>query len=520
MRKTGVIFTYGPSVSDSRVLKKMLASADGIRLNFSHMKRGEIKGLTARIRKIESELDAFIPVFGDISGTKIRLKYGGEPKKGDILRLSPEDLNIPEIIKFLKPGERVLIDDGKIAGKIRSLRSGSLSVAITCGGILPPNKGISFPDSKLEIPCISKKDIEDIEEAALAGVDFLFLSFVNKADDITGIKKAVHALRSDIPVIAKIETKNAVKNIKKIIECSDGILIARGDLGSEMRTEEVPIIQKTIVKMANEAGKLTFVATGILDSMIKSGIPLRAEVADISNMVEEEVDAVMVTSETSIGEAPLKVLEVLNRVLKKSEAYYDPRTDKSSFVIKSLRFSRTKAIARSIYTNSEENDARAIINVTNSGETSLFCSKYRPTSPIFAVSDSAVTLRRCRIMWNVRPLFIKNAQKAGTDRIIEEAGKRIRLKAGDIVLISKGFPEGAAGNTNSFSVFTVKRKGPGNSKNPGIDSGLCVLCGKCVNICPFGIFYFDKGIIRTRDHEKCIKDGLCTAGCPVKAVKI
>ena len=526
MKRTKVIVTYGPGISDKEILKKVLLNgADGIRLNFSHMEPAEVKAQVKYFRDLEKEWDLLLPLFGDIPGPKVRILNIGKElavQRGQTLKLSRENFNFPSILSSMKKGDRLLFDDGKISAKVIKKAQKYVEIVFSSKGILKARKGVSFPDTKLELPTLSKRDLEFVEVAVKADIDYLFLSFTCTAEGIIKLKRKLHELGADIPVIAKIETNEGIKNRKDIAKAADGILVARGDLGIETDIAILPVVQDRLIKSANKLGKISMVATEVLDSMILNKVPLRAEISDISKMVEEEVDIVLLTSETSIGKNPVKVIKVLSDVLRKNERIFLRKPKKRIPDISSDAFPQTAAITRSIYANATENSTDLIITVSRTGLTSRLLSKYRPYAPIIMASDERQSLRRAVALWNVFPFYQKKIFRSTDAEILSAVSRNRGLKPGDKVIISRGRPQKISGSTNSFSVFIVKDSETfiSGGKKVSLDTGKCMICGKCIDICAFSVFKRKKGIVEVADENLCIGEGLCLDICPRGAIKI
>ncbi len=523
MKRTKIIITLGPALTRTKkLLKRAIAESDAVRLNFSHILSKDVQKNIELIRKI----DVNIPIIGDISGPKIRIinLSGGklEIKKGDIFTLKRTNLNFPEVFDSLKLNHDLLFDDAKLKAKIIKKNKDESIIKFLNKHILLERKAISFPHTHIKLSPLSEIDKEKIKIAVKTGIDYFFLSFVNDVKGLKELKSFLHSLKVNIPVIAKIETVGGVKNYKKIILNSDGMLVARGDLGIEMSLVKVPIIQKKLVEFANEHGKISIVATQVLDSMIENPTPLRAEMSDITMMIEEKVDVIMLTSETSIGKYPLRTLKYLERAIIENEKYYTKiKKDKNISICNNI-FPQTAVIAKSMYLNSEENDSKIIANISRSGLTSLLVSKYRPRAKIVTLTDNKKTFRRVRLYWNTFPLFVSKIQMIPDSKILPILKNKFKLKPNNIVIISRDQPINKGKVTNSFAVYYLKKeKQKIIEKYPvSLDMSKCILCNKCVSICPFDIFKREKGEINIYNEKSCIKDKLCENICPKGAIKI
>ena len=523
MRKTKIIITLGPALTQNKtVLKKVVAKSDAIRLNFSHIKSEKIKENIKLIRKIDENK----PIIGDISGPKIRvinLPNGKLTiKRGDTFDLTKKNLNFPEIFSSIKPGHKLLFDDAKLKAKIISKTKNGLKIKFLNEHILLERKAISFPNTQIKLSPLSKIDKEKVKIAVKTGIDYFFLSFVNDIEGILELKKFLHSLKTNVPIIAKIETIGGVKNYKEIILNSDGVLVARGDLGIEMSLVKVPIIQRKLVKFANLHGKIAIVATQVLDSMIENPTPLRAEMSDITMMIEEKVDAIMLTSETSIGKYPVRTLKYLKDSILEGEKYFTKIKNDKNISIENETFAQTAVIAKSMYLNSEENGAKIIANISRSGLTSLLVSKYRPTARIVTLTSDKNTFRRVKLYWNTFPLLIDKIQTTPDSKLLPLLKEQFKLKSNNIVIISRDQPINKGKVTNAFAVYFLKKysKKIIVKKPVALDMAKCILCNKCVYICPYDIFKREKGEIKIYNTQKCIKDKLCENICPKGAIKI
>ena len=491
MRKTKVIITLGPALTQNKkILRKVIEESDAVRLNFSHIEAAEIKGFIELIRKIDENK----PIIGDISGPKIRVVNIPDGKliikRNDTFILKRNNLNFPQVFNSIKTGHKLLFDDAKLKAKIIDKKKDSAKIIFLNDHILLERKAISFPNTHIKLSPLSEVDKEKIKIAVKTGIDYFFLSFVNDAKGVLELKKFMHLLKADIPIISKIETMGGVKNYKDIILNSHGVLVARGDLGIEMSLVKVPIIQKKLVDFANLHGKLSIVATQVLDSMIENPTPLRAEMSDITMMIEEKVDAIMLTSETSIGKYPLKTMKYLEDSILEAEKYFTKIKNDKNVSIENKVFSQTAVIAKSMYLNGEENGAKIIANISRSGLTSLLVSKYRPAARIVTLTGNRSTFRRVKLYWNTFPLFIDKIQTTPDSKLLPILKQEFRLRPNNIVIISRDQPINKGKVTNAFAVYFLKKESDKIIKKGDIrlDLGKCILCNKCINICPYNIF--------------------------------
>lgn len=468
MRKTKIIATLSGK-NDYSKIKEMALFFDCVRINLSHGDFDEYKKTVTAVRTIEKELKKYIPILFDLSGPKIRVKAlveGLEIKKGDRLFLSKElkknaineiTLNFPEIIHYLKEGQRVYIDDGKLRFKVTSVHKDSCELLAITEGAIIKNKGVNFPDTELPLPSLTEKDLRDIDIIKSLKGDYVALSFVRQKEDIQSLKKILSKKGMDIPVIAKLERPEVLKRLDEVFQVADGVMVARGDLGVEVSLEKVPIYQKKIIAMAREKGKPVIVATQILETMVEKPEPTRAEISDIANAVMDGCDALMLSGETAYGKYPVLALETLDKVAKETESYIK-RLD-AYFLPSEYKFlvgDTTSAIAYAAFSASRSLNAKAIVSFTATGHTASLLSKFRANCSVIAASFSEETLRRVSLYFGVKPLLIKKGKD--TDEMLYEIEKALLLsqfREGDLVVITIGLPVVGKGNTNMIKVHKL-----------------------------------------------------------------
>ena len=460
-RKTKIIATVGPSVNSKDGIKKLVdAGADVLRLNFSHGTNDD----HSNVVKWARELDRSVAIMQDIQGPKIRT---GETKDSTQLRednqikmtnkelISNENeiyINYKDLFKDINTGERILIDDGQIVIRIIKKTSSSMIGNIEIGGELRSNQGVAFPDSRLSVSAITKKDIEDIKFGKKLDVDIIAVSFVRDPNDIKKVKELAD---KNIKIIAKIELKNAVKNLNSIIDEADGVMVARGDLGVQMELEKVPFIQKQILDQANAKGKITITATEMLQSMKESHRPTRAEVTDITNAILEGTDCVMLSAETAIGNHPETVIEVMANICNEA----DSRNDTSVLRFKEASGidSLTTSLAKAAVQVANEIDAKAIVAFTETGRTPLLISNYRPEAPIFTFTTIDKTYKQMHILWGVEQAKIERLET--TTEMFEIADTWLqnnkKFKKNDKVVIVAGTPPNKEAATNLVRVMKI-----------------------------------------------------------------
>jgi len=460
MKKAKIVATLGPSSAD-KIEEMIKAGVDVFRLNFSHADHKTHKASIKKIRETAKKLNSKTAILQDISGPKIRIgKIDGvlELKRGDKIRLVKKNpkskydltLSYPDIIDDVKVGEYVFFADGSIRTKVIEKHPDYLVLEVKNDGVLSSRKGVNFPHSNLKISAITEKDKKDLIFGAKNEVDIVAISFVNTKNDILLAKKILQENNATPWVIAKIETKKAVENLDEILEVSDGVMVARGDLGIEVGIEKVPVIQKKIIRRANKLKKPVITATQMLLSMVNSPFPTRAEVSDVANAVMDGSDAVMLSDETTIGKYPIKAIETLKKVIIETQSIY-PYYKKYEIV-------DSDAIAASVADLCKGIEPKAIVSFTSSGTTVKSIAKYRPKPPIIAVTHSRTTSRKLKMIWGVEEIIelpkIKNPEKL-IEKFREIALKENLFNPADKVIITMGSIIGKEGTTNMIRVVEI-----------------------------------------------------------------
>jgi pyruvate kinase len=466
-RRTKIVATLGPASSDRAVIRRLFeAGADVFRINMSHTSHERMRELIAMIRSVEQETDRPIGILVDLQGPKLRLgTFGGGSvmvKKGDTFILDSSvapgntarvHLPHPEILEAAQPGQTLLLDDGKVRLRCTGAEVGRLTTQVEVGGRLSDRKGVSLPETTLPFSALAPKDRSDLEAALDAGIDWLALSFIQRPEDIAEAKKIT---RGRAMIMAKIEKPQAVTRLDEIMEVSDALMVARGDLGVELPLEKVPGIQKQITRAARKAGKPVIVATQMLESMISSPVPTRAEVSDVSVAVFEGADAIMLSAESAAGQYPVEAVATMNRIAEEVER--DP-TYRS--VIQAQRAdpeaTGADAIAAAARQIAETLDLSAIICWTFSGSTAFRVARERPQPHVVAISPNVATGRRLSLVWGVHCVVAEDAHDQ--DDMVERAC-RIAFadgfaKAGRRVIIVAGVPLGTPGATNMLRIAFV-----------------------------------------------------------------
>ena len=460
-RKTKIIATVGPSVNSKDGIKKLVeAGADVLRLNFSHGTEEDHSNVVKWIRELEKS----VAIMQDIQGPKIRTgeaKESTQFKQSHEIKITNKEtisddnviyINYKDLFKDLNSGERIFIDDGQIVIRIIKKTKSSMLGQIEIGGELRSNQGVAFPDSKLSVSAITEKDIADLKFGNKLDVDIVALSFVRDANDIKKVREIVD---KNIKIIAKIELKNAVKNLDSIIDEADGVMVARGDLGVQLDLEKVPFIQKQILNEANAKGKITVTATEMLQSMKESHRPTRAEVTDITNAILEGTDCVMLSAETAIGNHPEVVVSAMSDICKEADSRND--TSVLRFKETSTVDTLTTSLAKAAVQVANEIEAKAIVAFTETGRTPLLISNYRPEAPIFTMTTIDKTYNQMNILWGVQQIKIDRLET--TPEMFEIADTWLqnnkKFKKNDKVVIVAGTPPNKEAATNLIRVMKI-----------------------------------------------------------------
>ena len=456
MRRTKIVITVGPATSSLEMIRKLIEKGVNVfRLNFSHGDHQTHKESIKNIRQASQELNREVAILQDISGPKVRIgKIEGTLvlKKGEHLKLTKNEeneerslsLSYPKIIDMVNIGEEVFFADGTIQTVVVAKDEKHLELKLLNDGELTSKKGVNFPKTKLNISAITQKDREDIAFGSKNDIDIVALSFVQNSDDILSAKAIMKAHNFDPFIVAKIETGEAINNLKELLNLCDGVMVARGDLGAEFGVTKLPRIQKQIITVANEMNKPVITATQMLTSMKDNPFPTRAEVSDIANAVYDGTDAVMLSDETTVGKFPIEAVEVLHDTIKDVELEYP--------YFKSFNtLNNADAVSKSAVELAKNLNKEALVAFTMSGMSAQTLSKYRPKQSIYAVTHTLKTHRRLNLVWGVRPLFmmekVKNPTKliyAFVKKIVEEE----RVSMDKRFIITMGSTTGEQGSTN------------------------------------------------------------------------
>src|SRR5215467_11568666 len=469
-RHSKIVCTIGPASRNPRILKKLLESGmDVARLNFSHGSHAEHLYAIQALREAAQKLRKTIAILADLQGPKIRtgVLAGGMPVQlrsgqafsittakilGDSTRVNTTFLPLP---KEVHRGDRILLSDGLIELRVETVRGKEVQCRVVNGGSLGEHQGINLPGVRLRVPALTPKDRDDLKFALRHAVDYIAVSFVRRPEDVRLAKRLVRRARKNTPVIAKLEKPEAIENLDEILRVSDGVMVARGDLGVEMSLERVPVVQKEIIAKAREFRRPVITATQMLESMTETPRPTRAEASDVANAIFDGSDAVMLSAETAAGRYPVEAASMMARIICEAEEsitdFARPATQEKLKV--------AEIVAELVCHASRELHMRSIVVFTHSGFTARLISRYRPLLPIVAFSPEAQTRRRMALVWGVRPLPIPDLRKV--DQLAEISEKRLLqeklARKGDVIAVVAGTPMGVRGTTNFMKFHVIGR---------------------------------------------------------------
>ena len=469
-RRTKIVATIGPATESEEIISELIkAGVTTFRLNFSHGDHEDHAERIKIIRKVSNDLDLNIGILQDLQGPKIRLgRFKDGPikvKKGDLFTLTSKEVDCnnkianvtyEKLLEEISLGKRILLDDGRVEMIVENInkQDSLLECRVTVGGVLSNNKGVNFPDVQLSVKALTEKDKKDLQFGLNAGVDWIALSFVRNPSDINEIKDLINEFGYSTPVVAKIEKFEAIDQIDSVLPLCDGVMVARGDLGVEMPPEEVPLLQKDLIKKANSLGIPIITATQMLDSMASSPRPTRAEVSDVANAILDGTDAVMLSNETAVGDYPVEAVRTMATIARRIERDYPQKAIESH-----LPSTIPNAISAAVSSIARQLDAAAIIPLTKSGATAHNVSKFRPPTPILATTSEKSVARRLQLAWGVTPILIESQERTSkifsiAMQIAQEMGI---LKQGDLVVQTAGTLTGISGSTDLIKVGLVRK---------------------------------------------------------------
>ncbi len=471
MRRTKIIATLGPASGDEKTIRALLeAGLDIVRLNFSHGSHREHEKLIDLVRRVAAEKNRHIGILQDLGGPKIRCGEIAEPglqlTAGEEVFISRDPVlgrdgrfscRVPELLDDLRPGHRIFLDDGLMLLEVIGPAPGGVTCRVINGGLLQSAKGMNLPDTDISLPSLTERDRDDLRFGLDRGVDFVALSFVRKADDILELKELIRSGPGPEPlVIAKIEKPEALQNIGAIIEAADAVMIARGDLGIEMRPEQVPVIQKDLLRLCRLAGKPAITATQMLDSMIRNPRPTRAEASDVANAVLEGSDCLMLSGESAAGRFPVEATAMMASICRDAEAYMFANRINEVLPDPGLDQLRYHALASGIRGITAEIPVKCIAMFTQNGNSVAAFSKFRLEPPLTAFTQSGHTARKLSLFWGAAPVLTPGHFDCDQvwEFVKEELNRRKMVEKGDLVLLTYGRP--AADGTNTIQMGTIE----------------------------------------------------------------
>lgn len=553
MRKAKIVATLGPVSSSKEVIAELInVGLNVCRINMSHGTYEGHANVIKNIREASKETGYEVAILADLQGPKIRVDKLPEPlklDKGSVWVIGPSKCKdkypeyancyIPTIYEKLvddcHDGARILFDDGLIQAKATVRDRDVYKIEVLVGGNLKSNKGINLPDCDVSAPAFTEKDREDLMFALKEGADYIALSFVRKKEDVLEVKHLLHSLKVNIPIISKIEKPQAIDNLDEILNVTDMIMVARGDMGVEVGNHLVPSMQKKIIAKCNARGIPVITATQMLESMTENPTPTRAEASDVANAIWDGTDAVMLSGETASGKYPIETIRMMDKIVQEAE-----RTPKERPL---LRYQDLSSITASVMVAAsmiaEKIDARRIVSVTETGSSCLRITQFRPSVPVLGITNSHKVARKMCLYWGVSPFIITSEEHESPEfmrNVIAEIKKRLKLQNGDKLVVTRG--DGrffSQGSSNSVKVEMIKDtpKVKGGSeglvessddkKKILLDSSICGSCQACIQVCPHDIWTLnaDKNtIINDVNIGKCAMDMACVEACPTGAIEI
>lgn len=553
MKRAKLIGTLGPSSNDVETIAELIqAGLDVARVNMSHGTHEGHTKLFSNIREASKKAGREIAILLDLQGPKIRVDKLEQPlllNVGDEWVIGPtnkkdqyKEFNyIPTIYEKLvddcHDGARILFDDGNLEAVATERYKDVYKIKITTGGYLKSNKGINLPDCEVSAPAFTDKDRDDLMFGLKQGCDYIALSFVRKKEDILEVKYLLHSLKINIPIISKIEKPQALDNIDSILEVTDLIMVARGDMGVELGNHLVPSAQKELIQKCNDRKIPVITATQMLESMTVNPTPTRAETTDVANAIWDGTDAVMLSGETAAGQYPVETVEMMVKIIIEAE-----KRPKERPYIRNMDLTNVQAsvmVAASMI--AEKLDAKKIISVTESGHSCQVASLFRPKTPILGVTNKIEVVRKLSLFWGVVPFYLENFDEESFDfqeDVIDIVKKNLALTNGDKLVITRG--DGSffsRGSSNSIKVEIIKDRPnvPGGSdsfveasddkKKILLDTSICSSCQNCISICPHDIWMVDtednnNTIINKDRVNECTMDNECIRVCPTGAIEI
>ncbi len=500
IRRTKIVATIGPATSSPEMIRALIeAGATTLRLNFSHGTHADHHRSICNIRQISVELNQPVAILQDLQGPKIRLgKFADGSislKKGDKFTLTNRiipgtqeisSVTYDNLAHEVPSGAVILLDDGKVELRVDEVdpEAGELRCSTVIAGVLSNNKGVNFPNVHLSVKAMTDKDRADLVFGLAEGVDWVALSFVCSPDDILELKDLIAKSGKNVKVIAKIEKFEAISQMRQILEVCDGVMVARGDLGVEVPAEDVPILQKRLIKTANQLGIPVITATQMLDSMYNNPRPTRAEISDVANAIIDGTDAVMLSNETATGNYPVQSVETMARIAIRTEQEFKFAT------IETLGKSVPNAISQAVSRIASQLEAAAILTLTKTGATARNVSKFRPPIPILAVTSQVDVARQLQLVWGVHPLMVLSlpSAKQNFEAALNMAQEQKLVSAGDLVVMTAGTLQGVSGSTDLIKVeFVSAVVGRGLGVGSGVVNGRARVAHNYLDVKDFNI---------------------------------
>ncbi len=473
MKKTKIVCTLGPATDSVATIKELInAGLNAARINFSHGSYESHGEMIEKVKQARKELMMPVPLILDTKGPEIRIKtFKTEPvnlEQGQDFTLTTREIEgdksivaitYDELPNDVTEGSRILLDDGLIELVVKKVKDTDIVTEVVNGGTIRSRKGVNVPDVYINLPSLTNKDIEDIKFGIKQGFDFIAASFVRSASDVLDIKNILDENDGNhIDIIAKIENRDGVNNIDEILEVADGIMVARGDLGVEIPPEEVPQVQKLLIKKANEAGKPVITATQMLESMTKNPRPTRAEANDVANAIYDGTDCIMLSGETAMGAYPIEAVQMMSKIATTTEEAINYKAKISEYNL-DLQSSVTNAISQATCETANNLNSACIVAVTTSGFSARMVSRFRPTCPILAVTERVVAYRKLALTWGCIPTLTDSFAKGADADVFKDASQIAQdlglVKSGDSLVIVAGVPVGVTGTTNTLKVEIV-----------------------------------------------------------------
>ena len=472
-KKTKIVCTLGPVSQSEETLTKLIENGLNVcRFNFSHGSHEEHKERMDIIKKVRDELKKPVAILLDTKGPEIRTGNFADPEvfleEGSKFIITMADVignkemctvSYKGLAEDVVEGDTILIDDGLVGLKVENVVGEEIHCVVENSGIVKNHKGVNVPGVKINLPALTPKDISDIEFGITQGIDFIAASFVRKASDVLAIREVLENNNAtDIQIISKIENQEGVDNLDEILQVSDGLMVARGDLGVEIPTEDIPIVQKQMIKKCNALGKPVITATQMLDSMIRNPRPTRAEVTDVANAIYDGTDAIMLSGETAAGKYPVEAVKVMAAIAKRIEETLDYDTILRSKGLNNTNV--TDAISYATCTTAKSLTASGIVTSTSSGYTARMVSKFRPKTPIIAATPNERTSRQLSLSWGVYTVMCEQAENTDDliDNSIEASKNEGYIHEGELVVITTGVPTGVSGTTNLIKVQVISEE--------------------------------------------------------------